>query len=258
MWKKSLLVLLVFLCVVLPVKAERCSLLPPRVETLKIPSEELGKELVFNVYLPACMDERTIPGYPVLYLLHGHDMGMEIWEEIGLPEAMMDAELPLFIVVTPQEEDNLIALSLSGFEDAILDELIPYIDARYHTCTTRNCRALGGISRGALWAEKLFLDAPELFGTVGLQSMPGTVYDDSGVYYALQSCPQTRVRIDIGTEDGYRNEASAAAQQLINAGYNFEWVSVPGGHDAAYWQRRLPESLKWYSAEWKTLTLPEP
>ena len=258
MWKKSLPVLLVFLFVVFPVKAERCSLLPPRMETLRIPSEKLGKELTFNVYLPACMDKRTIPGYPVLYLLHGQDMGPEIWEEIGLPEAMMDAELPLFIVVTPQEEDNLIALSISGFDDAILEELIPYIDARYHTCTAQNCRAVGGISRGALWAEKLFLDAPDVFGTVGLQSMPGTVYDESGVYYALQNRPQIRIRFDIGTEDGYRNDALGAAQQFVNAEYNFEWLSLPGGHDAAYWQSRLPESLKWYSAEWKTITLPEP
>ena len=36
--------------------------------------------------IPPCMDDRIIGGYPVVYMFHGQDMGLEIWQEMGTAE----------------------------------------------------------------------------------------------------------------------------------------------------------------------------
>ena len=55
-----------------------CSDQSVAVEHRSIHSEVLHRDLMFNVYIPPCMDRRIAGGYPVLYLLHGQDMGIGI------------------------------------------------------------------------------------------------------------------------------------------------------------------------------------
>ncbi len=233
--------------------AESCGESPVGVEHYEIFSEALNENIQFDVYTPACMDERIIGGYPVLYLLHGQDMGIEVWQEMGLAESMAEAideyELPLFLTVVPQEDDYLLSMSLSEFGNAILETVIPFIDSHYNTDATREGRAIGGISRGALWAEKLAFENPETFAALGMHSAPGTPFDDQTLYYIAQDLtPETtpRVIMDIGSEDYYRMDANKAAEQLSYAGLTYDFVVRPGTHDTAYWQSQLPEYFNRY------------
>ena len=169
-----------------PAAAQNCAEAPIKIEHHSFYSEALYKDLLFDVYIPPCLDERIIGGYPVVYLLHGQSMGIEIWEEMDMGSIIRDvlnqSEIPLFLTVVPQEDDFLRSMALSDYEEALIDELMPWIDKHYNTCQERSCRSIGGLSRGALWAEKIGFDHPELFSAVGLLSMPGTFTDDQSPF----------------------------------------------------------------------------
>ena len=252
------LCLIVFIYIqTINVSAQSCSDLPVKIEHHAIPVEALHGELLFDVYVPPCMDERILGGYPVVYLLHGQDMGIEVWQEMKMDSIIHDTinlwNIPLFLTVVPQEDQYLLSFSLSGFEEAILHDLIPWIDEHYNTCTDRSCRSLAGLSRGALWAEKIVFEHPDTFGAVGLLSMPGTFFDDQSLYYLAdrhKDEPLFRVRMDTGTEDIYRHEASKAAEQLAYIGYPYEFNIQPGRHETEYWLSMLDKDFIWFSQSW--------
>lgn len=258
--------LLPVLLIFLPASGESCSLQPVSINHFSFHSELMNRDFEFAVYIPPCMDDRIIGGYPVVYLLHGQDMGIEIWEEMGMDQIMREtlntSDIPLFLTVVPQEEQFLLSLSISEFGDVVVNELIPWVDEHFNTCGDRHCRSLGGLSRGALWAEKIAFEHPDLFGSVGLLSMPGTFTDDQSIYYiAEKHLPdhQLRIRIDVGSEDNYRHEAIKASSQLTYIGYPYEYAIQPGAHDADYWKNRLGDYFVWFSQDWVSgLSLPEP
>ena len=167
--------------------------------------------------------------------------------------------LPLFLVVTPQEDQYLLGFSLSGYEEAIIDELLPWIDGHYNTCTARECRGIGGLSRGSLWAEMIAFEHPELFGSLAMLSMPGTIMDDQRIHYLAERHKpdqMLRVRIDVGSEDNYRHDANKASSQLTFIGYPYEYSIQPGSHDTEYWQSRLSDYFVWFNEGWKEVSLP--
>lgn len=256
-----LLVCLVLLCLsgITAVSGQSCSEREVSIEHHSMTLEEVHGEFQFDVYIPPCMDERIIGGYPVVYLLHGQDMGIEVWQEMEMDrvirETLNNTDIPLFYTVVPQEDLNLLSLSLSEFDGAVLNRLISWIDENYNTCTERRCRSIGGLSRGALWAEKIAFEHPDMFGSLGLMSMPGTFADDQSLYYlAEKHKPENilRIRMDTGSEDSYRHESSKAAAQLNFIGYPFEYNIQPGEHDRAYWKERLSDYFVWF------LQAPEP
>ena len=246
--------LIFFVCfTTLPISGQSCSEQEVTIEHHAFQLEEVHGEFQFDVYIPPCMDERIIGGYPVVYLLHGQDMGIEVWQEMEMDrvirETLNQYDIPLFYTVVPQEDLNLLSLSLSDFDKAVLEHLIPWVDAHYNTCTTRNCRSLGGLSRGALWAEKIAFEHPEIFGSLGLMSMPGTFTDDQSLYFlAEKHKPENllRIRMDTGSEDSYRHEGSKAASQLTFIGYPYEYNIQPGEHNRAYWKDRLSDYFVWF------------
>lgn len=259
MCKKCLFICITLFFVIktITISAQNCSERDVTIEHHSIPVDALHGELHFDVYVPPCFDERIISGYPVVYLLHGQDMDLTIWQDMNLGNIINDTinlwHTPLFLTVVPQEEQYLLSFSLSGFEEALLDHLIPWIDAHYNTCSARECRSLGGMSRGALWAEKIALENPDLFESVGLLSIPGTFVDDQSLYYLVErnkDNPMPRIRMDTGTEDSYRHEGSKAASQLTFIGYPYEYNIQPGKHDTEYWQARLNEYFVWFSKGW--------
>ncbi len=243
--------------------AESCTRQRVAVEHHSVFAEALNEDLKFDVYIPPCMDDRIAGGYPVIYMFHGQDMDIRIWSKLKTRTIMRNeinsGELPLFLLVVPQEEHYLLSLSLSGFGDAVLDTLIPWVDEHYNTCTDRRCRGIAGLSRGALWAEKIAFENPDTFGSVGLLSMPGTIIDDQSIYYlAEKHKPDNllRVRFDVGADDNYRHEAIRASQQLNYIGYPHQYTVQPGAHDAEYWRSMLPDYFLWFSRGWEDLSLP--
>ena len=254
----------VLMCSITDVRAVSCEEARPSVEHYEIESGFLNTSLAFDVYVPPCMDPRILGGYPVLYLLHGQDMGIETWQQMRIDELLRNAvnvdKVPLFLIVVPQEDYFLTSISLSEYGNAVLFELMPWIETKYNTCTKRECRGISGLSRGALWAELLAFEHPALFGSAALLSMPGTILDDQSLYYLAERQSEDeklRIRIDVGSEDNYRHEASRASGQLTFIGYPYEFNIQPGAHDMAYWRSMLPEYFVWFSKGWPDFSSPE-
>lgn len=130
------------------------------------------------VYLPPGYDESTAR-YPVVYLLAGFSgNGMSFlndapWEET-MPERLdrligSGAIRPLIAVMPDCRtklggSQYLNSAATGGYADHIVEELVPFIDARYRTRARREQRAVVGKSSGGYGATVLAMRHPEVFG----------------------------------------------------------------------------------------------
>ena len=225
------------------------------VETL--PSAVMGEGVQYTLYLPPCYPA-TAPdeGYPVLYLLHGQGMDHQFWGDLGLLDAadrlIAAGDIPPVIIVMPTEKYTLQDPEPSKFPAVLLDELLPWIESHYNTCTRPDCRSLGGISRGANWSMRLGLQHPELFGSLGGHSLT-VFYGDSisapGWIEAISAVEMPRIWLDMGEKDPYRDSYEQFVAMLNKNQVRFSEHSNSGGHNAAYWTAHLEEYLRWYAGE---------
>ena len=120
---------------------------------LSIPSPTLGQPIPCAVTLPDGYDQDPERRYPVLLLLHGTDGGADDWLDAG---GLADAGAPggdlPFIVVTPGAGNSWYVDNEAGegaWETALVDDLLPAIDARFRTIPGRAGRAIAGLSMAA-------------------------------------------------------------------------------------------------------------
>ena len=112
------------------------------------------------MYLPPGYDAgRT--RYPVLYLQHGAGENEEGWTKQGRANFILDNLIadkratPMIIVMDCGYATRAATTGTTGtaapnaFEDVLLTEIIPAIDAAYRTMPDRDHRGLAGLSMGA-------------------------------------------------------------------------------------------------------------
>lgn len=231
-----------------PIVTVDCLTQPGRIE-----GGSLADGLAYQVYLPPCYVSDG-PAYPVLYLLHGLGYDEGQWLRLGAAEAadrlVASGGFPRFIIVFPRDPSSR-QPGEDPFEAAFLDELIPFIDATYHTRTDRAGRAVGGLSRGAGWAIHLGLGRADLFAAVGGHS-PVIFYGDvSQIPGWLDELPEeTRVYLDSGENDQDLKNTRWLEQLLTDHGVPHEWHLNTGFHDEAYWSAHVEQYLRWYAAGW--------
>jgi S-formylglutathione hydrolase FrmB len=142
---------------------------------LDIPSPTLGQPIPCAVILPDGYDQDPDRRYPVLLLLHGTDGGHHDWLDAGGLADEMGA-VP-FIVVTPGAGNSWYVDNAAGegaWETALLDDLLPAIDARFRTIPGRAGRAIAGLSMGGYGAVHLALRHPDQFAAVA--SLSGALF----------------------------------------------------------------------------------
>ena len=143
-----------------------------RVEYSSFPSSALGHELKFAVQLPPSYDKDPKRKYPVLYFLHGM-FGSEVeFERRGVAAAINrireSGKIGEMIIVSPAGKNSFYLNAKNGekYEDAIIKDLIPYIEKTYRTYGTADMRAIQGISMGGFGALTLAFKHPEMFSSV--------------------------------------------------------------------------------------------
>jgi enterochelin esterase-like enzyme len=223
----------------------------------EIDSEPLGRTLPGKIYLPPCYDPGLPGGYPVLYLLHGQSYDQSMWLDLGAAQIadrlIQSGQIDPMIMVMPREEYYLQDPAESQFRNALIESLIPWVDASYNTCSQRACRAIGGISRGAYWAIKLGLSDWQYFISAGAHSLPGGPYSYTKIKIYMNAMPpdqRTRLAVDIGSGDGYHKTAQQYVELLAKAGYPVDWHDPEGIHNPDYWQAHVEEYLRWYGQGW--------
>ena len=228
------------------------------VNRLSIDSKLLSKPLFYQLYLPPCYDAKKANGYPLLILMHGQSFKDDQWVRLGVPDTadvlILSGEVPPFIIAMPYEEDWLKNPYVSKFGQSVVAELIPRLDAAYNTCAKKECRAIGGLSRGAAWAMHLGLTYWDVFGAIGGHSMPPFTGDPNFLPLWLRKIPVGQVPaiyMDIGDKDAYFRYASNWDKLLTYYKVPHQFIINSGKHEEAYWSAHEQDYLIWYTSHWQ-------
>jgi S-formylglutathione hydrolase FrmB len=262
-------------------------------ESLKVKSSMLGKDVEYSIYLPADYDKSN-RRYPVLYLLHGYTDDETGWSQFGEAQIigdrlMQNGEAAPMIIVMPDGGVSWYINSYDGktrYEDFFVKELIPHIDATYRTRTTKQYRAIAGLSMGGYGTLIMATKHPDLFAAAAPLSS-GVFTDDEIIkaeertwnvvlgelygkkdltgndrltehYYKnsilniietgnADELKKVRYYIDCGDKDFLIKGNMALHSVMIDKKIPHEFRVRDGVHNWTYWRTALPEVLKFVS-----------
>lgn len=235
--------------------------------TVRFASPSLGYEYTFAILLPTTYAQGE-KRYPVLYLLHpgggSHtSFPARTWFNKHASARQM-------IVVLPNGNRSYFVNSASApdarYEDVIVKDLIDYVDSHYRTVTSREGRAIAGISMGAFGAAVLGLKRPDLFATVGALSAPFAVARSEGAsegsptnaIFGRPFTPERQQRdplflvtqvptdvapffyISCGEQDSLIVASRQFVQLLADRKLPHEYSEIPGTHSWDVWDSQLP------------------
>lgn len=262
-------------------------------ESLKVKSTAMSKDIEYSIYLPADY-ETSNRRYPVLYLLHGYGDDETGWTQFGEADMIMDRLLPQgdissMIIVMPDGGVTWYANSYDGkvnYEDFFIKEFIPHIDEAYRTRSTKQYRAIAGLSMGGYGTLLMALKHPELFSSAAplsagvfqdeaivngddrmWKTVLGDIYGKKELtgknrltehYYKnsilklvetgnTEELKKVRFYIDCGDEDFLIKGNMALHAAMIDKKIPHEFRIRDGVHNWTYWRTALPEVLKFVS-----------
>ncbi|MGO9270006.1 MAG: alpha/beta hydrolase [Terriglobia bacterium] len=155
-------------------------------------SKITGKWRRAQVYTPPGYDQATMR-YPVLILQHGAGENETGWTRQGRANFILDnliaerSAQPIIVVmdcgyatkagatplvVGPGAPPRNFQLAFSAFEDVVMDDLIPVIDASYRTIPDKQHRAMAGLSMGGMQTLFIALHHLDKFDYIGSFSGP--------------------------------------------------------------------------------------
>jgi S-formylglutathione hydrolase FrmB len=150
-----------------------------RVQYKTYQSKLMGRELRYGLYLPPSYEASGTRRYPVLYFLHGLNENEMRWSTRGetdliLDKMVADKSIGEFIVVIPASSTTSFYTNTrtgnAPWEDAVVKEFIPMIEAEYRVNASRATRGISGISMGGYGAFKIAMKHPAMFGSVSAHS----------------------------------------------------------------------------------------
>jgi para-nitrobenzyl esterase len=222
------------------------------------------------VYTPPGYDTDVNQRYPVLYLQHGMGEDETGWIFQGHANLILDnliAEkkaVPMILVMdngyatrqagpfgTPPSTSP--APNFSTFEDVMVHEVIPMIDATFRTIPDRDHRAMAGLSMGANEALHLATDHLDTFaymagfsGTMnGLSTAPldpATAFNGTFKDGAAFNAKVKLLWLGMGTDEPnpFPGAIGSFRAMLDKAGIKYVYFSSPGtSHEWLTWRRDL-------------------
>ncbi len=247
-----------------------CSETTGRIDAGRFPSAILpSNQAAYAVYFPPCYDTRL--RYPVAYLMHGSpNFDERHWLDLGLKEALDRAiaarRVPPFVVVLPRGDVTGTFGNTSGgggsWEQVVVEELIPYVDTVYNTLATKEARAIGGISRGAVWALEIAFRHPDLFSAIGAHSSALAVSLAPPVFDPIQiaqtdqanALKGMRILLDAGDRDWALQQTAELHAILDQRGVPNTFVVGRGAHSADYWSSQMDTYVDFYGSGFASLS----
>lgn len=236
------------------------------------------------VYTPPGYDSNPTRRYPLLILQHGAGENETGWTRQGRAQFILDNLIaagkakPMIVVMdsdyanragtpalqfgaSPSAKD--VGRMFGAFEDVILRELIPTIDASYRTIPDREHRAMAGLSMGGMETLFIALHHQDTFAYIASLSGPilqnanssqpiaavmGAPFDVKTAYggvFANAARFNQHVKLfwmGVGTAEppGIRNGIVAAVRALRAHGIHLVYYESPGtAHEWQTWRRDL-------------------
>ncbi len=225
------------------------------------------------VYTPPGYDATNKTRYPVLYLQHGSGEDETGWSAQGKANLIIDNLLaeqktvPMIIVMdngyatrasSAQKEVNTQPTGIgafNAFEDVLIKEIIPMIDASYKTIADREHRAMAGLSMGANQTIQITMNNPDKFASIagfsGTSNYPSTAPIDAATFmngkFKDGSAFNKQVKLfwlGLGTKEPNPFPGSVAAfrSMLDKQGIKYSYYESQGtAHEWLTWRRCLHE-----------------
>jgi len=225
-----------------------------KLEMIEYDSKTVGTRRKMLVYTPP--GYTTDRKYPVLYLLHGIGDDETEWQRFALPEVILDnlladGKLVPMIVVMPnghaqkndRAEGNIYshAPAFANFENDLLNDVIPAIEARYSAHTDREHRALAGLSMGGGQSLNFGLGHLDTFAWVGaFSAAPNAKPTEQLVPDAAVARQQLKLLwLSCGNKDGLIRISRGVHTYLKEHNVPHIWHVDSNGHDTPEWRNNL-------------------
>lgn len=191
------------------------------------------------VYTPPGYDTDPKSRYPVLLLQHGSGEDESGWTRQGKAQFILDNLIaagkarPMIVVmdrgyaaktgapiagVGPKITLERTRSAFSTFEDVVIHDLIPTIDASYRTLADREHRAMAGLSMGGMQTLFITLHHPDTFAYVASFSGP-IIPNMSG-----EQTVEAGMREPFDAKTAYEGAFANAAQ--VNNTFRLLWLGV--------------------------------
>ncbi|MDX9774121.1 MAG: alpha/beta hydrolase-fold protein [Bacteroidales bacterium] len=251
-----------------------------------VPYPSLGIQKRTTIYTPPGYENGNVR-YPVIYLQHGGGGDEDAWTDLGRVPEIMDnliakgKAVPAIVVMSNIYSDQVAGRDYIAcipppgsrpddlsFPNALVSDLVPYIDMTYHTINDAGHRSVIGLSRGgmmSLYAGLTNLDKFAWVGSLagGLPNFPGVAkVTDAPANADMYRGPDISKTIDkeklmelipqidkaandqlkllyisVGAQDGLITAHHDLRDLFTAQGVEFEYSEVPGyGHEWAYWR----------------------
>ncbi len=168
--------------------ARRADIARGKVDTVEYDSRSVGAKRKMLVYTPPGYSKDR--KYPVLYLLHGIGDDETGWQQKGSADVILDNLIadkkivPMIVVMPNGRAAADVSIrtpwdkqfpAFAAFENDLLKDVIPYVEAHYAVQADRAHRALAGLSMGGGQSLNFGLKHPDTFAWVGgFSSAPNT------------------------------------------------------------------------------------
>lgn len=214
-----------------------------------------------KVYTPPGYSATRAEKYPVLYLHHGIGGNENAWTaaqtdgQEGNADKVMDflytqtalKVTPMIVVMPMGNMTGASGDAWQAFEDVLINDLAPYIQANYNASSDASMRAMAGLSMGAGQTLNFGYKNPTFFNWLGAFSpAPNTTGAGTTMNTAAKiSAVKTNVKLaflSAGTaESGYLNTARTYHNFLQTNAITPLFLQVEEGlnHEPKNWNRQL-------------------
>lgn len=226
-----------------------------KTDTVAYESKTVGTKRKLLVYTPPGYSANK--KYPVLYLLHGIGGDEREWyktkPDIVLDNLLADKKIVPMIVVFPngramvndKAEGNIFEAekvqAFANFENDLLNDVIPFIEANYGVIKKQESRALAGLSMGGGQSLNFGLAHLDTFGWVGgFSSAPNTKAPELLVSNPTETTQKLKLLwISCGNEDGLFSISKGLHVYLTKNKVPHIWQVDKGKHEFNVWQNDL-------------------
>jgi enterochelin esterase family protein len=226
-------------------------------------SKVTGKPRRAMVYTPPGYDADPGKRYPVLYLQHGAGEDERGWTTQGRANFILDNLIaakkakPMIVVMDNGYADRPATtgappasarFDFKPFEEVLIGELVPKVDATYRTLADRDHRALAGLSMGGMQALQIGLAHLDTFASVGAFSAPQFGKFDPATSYngVLRDAAAFNKKVRVfwlgagGAEERFAVGVKAMHDALDAAGVRHAVFITEGtAHEWQTWRRSL-------------------
>lgn len=247
-----------------------------RVDTVEVFSAKMQRTIKNVVVLPDTYNNNKDKRFPVLYLLHGVGGNYRTWLTTTKPSLPEEAGRWNIIIVCPDGQkswywDSPVDPNYQ-FETFIGKELVDYVDKNYRTVDSPKGRAISGYSMGGHGGLWIGFNHPDVFGACGAMSggvdirpfanrwemskFLGATYSDApelwnrhtimGILNKVAANNQLII-FDCGRDDMFYQINEKLHTELLYRNIPHEYISRPGRHEQAYWNKAIDYQLLFFS-----------